>query len=232
MVVFTKCSDERYIVFRGKDKFENDDLIKHSFPEDIWFHVDKHSSAHIYLRLPPGSMDLMHIKDKDEAKAKLLEGLKSVPEEVLQEMCQLTKQNSIDGCKLAAVDIVYTPFLNLQKTQSMDTGTVGFKDEAFRFLVKNVEKDKEVVKRQEKSEFERVVDFAKEKAQRDDEERQRRKKLNAQRQQEQKELDKKHAEEKELKSYAALQGLDMQSNENVTKTGTIEECREIEDDFM
>merc|ERR1719163_2354974 len=139
MVFFFTCSDPRYVVYMGRDKFENDQLIANGHPEDIWFHVDKHSSAHIYLRLPPGSMDLMGIKDKEEAKAKLLEGLKSIPEEVLDEMCQLTKQNSIEGCKLTAVDIVYTPYLNLNKTQNMDAGTVGFKDEAFRFIKKNVE---------------------------------------------------------------------------------------------
>ncbi|XP_030885901.1 coiled-coil domain-containing protein 25 isoform X2 [Leptonychotes weddellii] len=29
----------------------DEDLIKHGWPEDIWFHVDKLSSAHVYLRL-------------------------------------------------------------------------------------------------------------------------------------------------------------------------------------
>lgn len=28
-------------------------LIKWGFPEDVWFHVDKLSSAHVYLRLQP-----------------------------------------------------------------------------------------------------------------------------------------------------------------------------------
>ncbi|KEI39104.1 uncharacterized protein L969DRAFT_88555 [Mixia osmundae IAM 14324] len=36
----------------GVDKFENEDLIKHAWPEDVWFHVDKVSSAHVYLRMP------------------------------------------------------------------------------------------------------------------------------------------------------------------------------------
>lgn len=30
------------------------DLIKHALPQDIWFHVSQLSSAHVYLRLPPG----------------------------------------------------------------------------------------------------------------------------------------------------------------------------------
>lgn len=40
------------------------------------------------------------------------------------------------------------------------------------------------------------------------------------------------SEEKELKSYAALQALEKTSNVGVSKTGTIEECKEIEEDFM
>jgi predicted ribosome quality control (RQC) complex YloA/Tae2 family protein len=36
----------------GKDKFENEELIKHAWPEDVWFHVDRESSAHVYIRLP------------------------------------------------------------------------------------------------------------------------------------------------------------------------------------
>lgn len=30
----------------GKDKYENEDLIKYGHPEDCWFHVDDLSSAH------------------------------------------------------------------------------------------------------------------------------------------------------------------------------------------
>lgn len=32
-------------------KFIDEELIKWGWPEDVWFHVDKHSSAHVYLRL-------------------------------------------------------------------------------------------------------------------------------------------------------------------------------------
>ncbi|KAG9336216.1 hypothetical protein JZ751_002563 [Albula glossodonta] len=41
-----------YTIYMGKDKYENEDLIKYGWPEDIWFHVDKLSSAHVYLRMP------------------------------------------------------------------------------------------------------------------------------------------------------------------------------------
>lgn len=33
------------------DRYENEDLIAYGWPEDVWFHVDDMSSAHVYLRL-------------------------------------------------------------------------------------------------------------------------------------------------------------------------------------
>mmetsp|Transcript_91729 Transcript_91729/g.230500 ORF Transcript_91729/g.230500 Transcript_91729/m.230500 type:complete len:233 (+) Transcript_91729:84-782(+) len=232
MVFFFTCSDPKYVVYMGKDKFENEELLKYGWPEDIWFHVDKYSSAHVYLRLPLGSVDLSGIKDKAEAKQKLLDAVATVPEKILMEMAQLTKANSIEGCKLSEADIVYTPYLNLKKSERMDAGQVGFKDESSRILLRNVAKDKDVVKELEKTRVEKKVDFAAEKEQRDAEERaRRRKQIEAQKQQEKEEA-KKHAEEKELKSYASLQHLDKTSNVGVNKTGTLEECKEIEEDFM
>merc|ERR1712008_273468 len=205
---------------------------KYGFPEDIWFHVDRLSSAHIYLRLPPGSVDLTNVKDKEAAKQKLMDALASVPENILSEMAQLTKANSIDGCKAAEVDIVYTPFLNLKKEERMDTGQVGFKDEAFRILIKNVVKDKEIVKQLEKTREERKVDLAQEKQKRDEEELARRRRFIEEEKAKKKEEDKQRAQEKELKSYSALESLKKQSNVGVNKSGSLEECREIEDDFM
>ena len=52
-------------IYMGRDKFENEELIKYGWPEDVWFavsrvpiaverrrfHVDDLSSAHVYLRL-------------------------------------------------------------------------------------------------------------------------------------------------------------------------------------
>ncbi|CAE6946229.1 ccdc25 [Symbiodinium sp. CCMP2592] len=231
MVFFFTCSDPRYVVYMGKDKYENEELLKYGFPEDIWFHVDKLSSAHVYLRLPPGSLDLSGA-NKAEAKQRLLDAIASVPEEILMEMAQLTKENSIEGCKAAQCDIVYTPFLNLKKEDRMEVGQVGFKDESFRTLMKHVAKDKDIVKRLEKTRVEKTVDLAKEKEEHDNEEKARRRKAIEERKKAEKEETKRHLEEKELKSYAALQHLDKSSNVGVSKTGSIEECREIEDDFM
>ena len=51
-----KYDDAGIQVFMGRDKFENEDLIAYGWPEDIWFHADNHSSAHVYLRLPKGPL--------------------------------------------------------------------------------------------------------------------------------------------------------------------------------
>ena len=95
----------------GKDKFENEDLIKWGLPHDLWFHVDGLSSAHVYLRLPSTDYNIDNI-----------------PKEVLEECLQLVKHNSIEGCKKNSVKVCYTPWANLEKTSSMEVGQVGHKN--------------------------------------------------------------------------------------------------------
>ncbi|KAM0806051.1 hypothetical protein BDR22DRAFT_901156 [Usnea florida] len=99
-------------IYVGKDKFENEELIKYGWDCDVWyFHADKLSSAHIYLRLTP--------EQKWDA----------LPRELVEECAQLTKANSIEGNKKENVTIIYTPWTNLLKTAAMATGQVGFVDQ-------------------------------------------------------------------------------------------------------
>jgi hypothetical protein len=57
----------------------DEDLIKYAWPQDVWFHVDKLSSAHVYLRMPePMTWE-------------------SIPESLLTDCAQLVKANSIEG---------------------------------------------------------------------------------------------------------------------------------------
>lgn len=44
------------------------------------------------------------------------------------ECAQLVKANSIEGCKLKEVDVIYTRWRNLHKTSSMEVGAIGFHD--------------------------------------------------------------------------------------------------------
>jgi hypothetical protein len=64
------------------------------------------------------------------------ESINDIPDEVLEDCCQLVKANSIEGCKLNKVDIVYTPVGNLRQTNDMDVGQVGFHvDKNVRLLI-------------------------------------------------------------------------------------------------
>lgn len=57
----------------------DEELIKHGWDEDVWFHADNLSSAHIYVRLPEG------------------EDWEKMTKELLIDCAQLTKANSIEG---------------------------------------------------------------------------------------------------------------------------------------
>jgi hypothetical protein len=91
------------------------------------------------------------------------ESWEEIPEGVLEDCVQLVKANSIQGsflyyfyfffasssptdththttgCKLPNVPVIYTPHSNLKKTQGMDVGQVGFKNDK---LVKTVKVSK------------------------------------------------------------------------------------------
>ncbi|THH08982.1 hypothetical protein EW145_g2338 [Phellinidium pouzarii] len=72
-------ADAPVILYMGKDKHENEDLIKYAWPQDIWFHVDKLSSAHVYLRMP-----------------ETITSWENIPEALLADSAQLVKANSIE----------------------------------------------------------------------------------------------------------------------------------------
>lgn len=40
-----------YVIYVGRDKVENEDLIKYGFEYDVWFYVDKFLSVYVYLRM-------------------------------------------------------------------------------------------------------------------------------------------------------------------------------------
>ena len=86
-MVFFFTSSEGYTIYMGADKYENEDLIKYGLPEDMWFHVDDMSSAHVYLRLNKNQ----RLEDASEA--------------TIQECAQLVKANSIEGCKMSEVTV-------------------------------------------------------------------------------------------------------------------------------
>ncbi len=146
-----KAHARGFRVYMGRDKYENEDLLKYGWENDVWFHVDGLSSAHVYLRLPDDGCTW-----------------EDIPPVVMRYCCQLVKNNSIEGCKKKECWVVITPFPNLHKdTNTMQTGAVSFHDEKQRRRVR-VEKDRELVKKIEKTKSaDTSVDFAGEKAKHD-----------------------------------------------------------------
>ena len=138
---FTSQVDPTVTLFMGKDKFENEYLIKYCQKHDIWFHVADLSSAHVYLRTKEP------ITSYDEL----------TPEQIM-ECAQLTKANSIEGCKKASVGINYTWATNLLKTNDMSVGSVSYKSNK---QVKNIniEKDKDIVRKLIKTKREETPNY-------------------------------------------------------------------------
>jgi len=126
MYIFILYPRQIILYVQGADKYENEDLIRYGFPEDIWFHVDDLSSAHVYLRL-----------QKEQQ-------LEDVSEVTIMECCQLVKANSIEGCKPKEVDVIYTRWRNLHKTSDMEVGAIGFHDRS-KIKKIRVTKDKSIV---------------------------------------------------------------------------------------
>lgn len=82
MVFFftSRCGETLYM---GKNKEENEELIKYGLDTDVWFHVDDLSSAHVYLRMKPGmTMD-------------------DISQDLILDCSALVKANSIAGCKVS-----------------------------------------------------------------------------------------------------------------------------------
>lgn len=215
MVFYFKVRPEAgdYVIYMGLDKFENEELIKYGFAEDIWFHVDKLSSAHVYLRL------------------KKFRGIDDITPEMLEDCAQLVKANSIQGNKLNNIDVVYTPWSNLKKTSSMDVGQVGFHNPKLVRTVRVEKRLNEVVNRLNKTKVERKVDLAAEREARDAEDRAERKALL--RAQNRRALDERAEKEKaaEQRSYKGLMKEEkMVSNKDIASQG--KSFQEIEEDFM
>lgn len=211
MVFYYKTVDPSYFVYVGRDKHENEDLLKHGWANDVWFHVDKLSSAHVYLRLKDG------------------ETIGSIPEDVLQDCAQLVKHNSIEGNKMGNVAVVYTMWGNLKKTGDMAVGQVSFFDSrAVKRLV--VEKRaNEIVNRMNKTKTEDFPDLLQLKQDRIKELNRRARDVVRKQAEGDKALREQRLREKQAKSYDNLhKPSEMTSNRDYRG----KDPNEIEDDFM
>ncbi|EPY39936.1 hypothetical protein AGDE_03992 [Angomonas deanei] len=152
-------------------------------------------------------------------------GMDDLSQEMIEECCQLTKQNSIEGCKLNDIRVVYTPWSNLHKTNNMEVGQIGFHKENLRRYFTVEKKDTTILKRLEKTKVEKNdVDFKKLRDERDAEERAAGRAAAQEQARKDKEEKEEHARLAKLRSYdGVLDESKMRKN-----TGEVPD----EDDFM
>jgi hypothetical protein len=202
-----------HAIYVGADKHENEHLIKHGLDHDVWFHVDKMSSAHVYLRMKPG------------------ETIDDITDAELEDCAQLVKANSIVGNKTNDVSVSYTPWGNLLKRGDMDVGQVGFVDDKAVRRTRVKTRKNEIVNRLNKTKKERFPDLQAEREAFD--ESVRREKKEAYRLAEQERLSEERAREaeREARDYKHMMVEEnMKSNKDMAaKYASVEEA---EDDFM
>ncbi|KAF5571461.1 coiled-coil domain-containing protein [Fusarium phyllophilum] len=214
-------------IYVGKDKFENEDLIKFGWEEDICnssvrteqtdnvrsvqFHADKLSSAHIYLRMQEGQT------------------WDALPEDLVMDLAQLTKANSIEGNKKDNVTVIYTPWSNLKKDGSMAVGQVGFKDPRKVKRVLVPQRENPIVNRLNKTKVEKKPDF---KQERDDRLKELRQRDQAAFQARKKEEARQAQEWKEKKWQKDHAYDDIFTEDNMAASSNQDRDENWEDDFM
>lgn len=192
----------------GRDKVENEELIRYAWPQDVWFHVDKLSSAHVYLRMPDGM------------------AWESIPAELLTDCAQLVKANSIEGNKKDNLTIIYTPGDNLKKTGDMAVGQVSFHNDKKVKRVHVPQRENAIVNRLNKTKDERQVDHEQERIDRIKKENAIRRAAAAEKKKVDAELARAREAEKAARSYDSLFNVE-EDDDQPRKTG-----RELEEDFM
>ncbi|KFD54187.1 hypothetical protein M514_04964 [Trichuris suis] len=196
------------VIYMGEDKHHNEELIRWGWPEDVWFHLDDVSSAHVYLRLPEG----LHFEE--------------IPEALLKDCAQLVKANSIKGNKMNNVQVIYTPWSNLKKTGDMDVGQVGFKDKNLVRYVTVEKRDNAIVNRLNKTKIVKSdVDLRHEREERDRKERIKDKQRREAAKKELEEQQRRKEEENRLRHYE-----DLFTPENMVSTN--KDGGSDSDDFM
>eukprot|EP01099_Mayorella_cantabrigiensis_P005076 TRINITY_DN3975_c0_g1_i2.p1 TRINITY_DN3975_c0_g1~~TRINITY_DN3975_c0_g1_i2.p1 ORF type:complete len:181 (-),score=61.61 TRINITY_DN3975_c0_g1_i2:37-579(-) len=176
---------------------------------------DSLSSAHVYVRLPRGHT------------------YETIPKEVVEECCQLTKHNSIQGVKESSVTIIYTPWSNLKKEPTMDVGQVSFHDNKKVVKCKNVSRNNTIINRLNKSKKEKEeseLDLKGERENRDKQEINERKAMDIEKRKVEKENKEKEIKIEEEKSYKNIMRVENMKSNRLYDDGR--SANEIEEDFF
>ncbi|KAH0586041.1 Coiled-coil domain-containing protein 25 [Termitomyces sp. 'cryptogamus'] len=213
MVLFFKSTavDPPATIYMGRDKVENEELIKYAWPQDVWFHVDKLSSAHVYIRMPDNMT------------------FEAIPEALLTDCAQLVKANSIEGNKKDNLTVIFTPADNLKKTGDMAVGQVSFHNDKRVKRVHVAKRENPIVNRLNKTKVERVVDHEQERIERLKVEHALRRQVAAEKRKADLELARQREAEKAARSYDSLFNVEEDEDEASQPRKTV---KELEDDFM
>ncbi|KAJ2920537.1 hypothetical protein H1R20_g16553, partial [Candolleomyces eurysporus] len=190
----------------GRDKVENEELIRYAWPQDVWFHVDKLSSAHVYLRMPEEMT------------------WDAIPEGLLIDCAQLVKANSIEGNKKDNLTIIYTPGDNLKVIWPLDKCRSTTTKRVKRVHVPR--RENPIVNRLNKTKVEREVDHEQERVDRLKQESAVKRAAANERRKAEQELSKAREAEKAARSYDAL--FNVEEDPDVPR----KYGRELEEDFM
>ncbi|KAJ3709402.1 cytoplasmic protein [Lentinula raphanica] len=207
-------------IYMGRDKVENEELIKYAWPQDVWFHVDKLSSAHVYLRMPESM------------------SWEAIPEPLLIDCAQLVKANSIEGNKKDNLTVIYTPADNLKKTGDMAVGQVSFHNDKRVNIPRSkvdvihvAKRENPIVNRLNKTKVEKEVDHEQERIDRVKKESSIRRAAAAEKKKADLELARTREAEKAARSYDSLFSGEYDDEDEDTneprKTG-----KDLEEDFM
>jgi hypothetical protein len=234
MVLFftPRGNDEtKHYIYMGRDKVENEDLSECraqsprppprpssadptlTSTEDVWFHVDKLSSAHVYMRVKKGQT------------------WDDLTEEELEDCSQLVKANSIQGNKESGVWIVYTPWANLKKLPRMEVGQVGYHDLKLVRRIKVEKRQNEIVNRLNKTKREEFPDLAAERDAYDKEIREEKKQAFREAENARLEEERMREAERDARDYKhIMDGDKMVTNKSIAEK--YESVSDYEDDFM
>ncbi|OAA50284.1 hypothetical protein NOR_00734 [Metarhizium rileyi] len=195
-------------IYVGKDKFES---MFPAVPFFALFHVDKLSSAHVYLRMQEGQT------------------WDALPDELVMDLAQLTKANSIEGNKKDNITVIYTPWSNLRKDGSMDVGQVSFRDARKVKRVLVPARENPVVNRLNKTRVEKTPDFKQERDERTKELRRREQAAQLARRKEEARQAQEWKEKKWHKDHAYD---DIFTDDNMASSSNQDRDPNWEDDFM
>ncbi|EER28190.1 hypothetical protein CPC735_035260 [Coccidioides posadasii C735 delta SOWgp] len=195
-------------IYVGRDKEENEDLIKYGLESDVW------------VRTPPRSQQSAILG---------CQSWENIPQDLLEDCAQLTKANSIEGNKKDNVTIIYTPWSNLLKTASMATGQVSFHNPKLTRKIFVPARQNPIVNRLNKTKIEKFPDLRAEKEEYLSkirrEERKRREEKRATEKRERKERE-------ELKWQKEHAYDDLMNEENVQQSSNQNRDESYLDDFM